>query len=80
MNVLMSCSFCEFIFFNWFIKYQIKQHIMGKRRLIFILLAILVSAVLAWNNYNSRFPNAPQEAQPTVNPENTGETPVVAEP
>jgi lipopolysaccharide export system protein LptC len=42
---------------------------MGKRRVIFILLAVLVTAALAWNNYASRSADTQQETQPVVSSE-----------
>lgn len=67
--------FYRFIDFNFCIKYLIKQHIMGKRRIIFILLAILVTVGLAWNNYSSRNAALQQDTLSVVNSEPVNEEP-----
>lgn len=41
---------------------------MGKRRIIFILLAVLVTVGLAWNNYSSRNAAVQQDTQAVVTP------------
>ena len=52
---------------------------MGKRRLIFILLAVLVTAGLAWNNYNSKHAVNEPEASPVVEETTVPEEPSIQE-
>lgn len=53
---------------------------MSKRRTIFILLAVLVTVGLAWNNYSSRNAAFQKDAQPVANPEPVNEEPTLEVP
>lgn len=51
---------------------------MGKRRIIFIFLAILVTAGLAWNNYSSKHAVNEPQVSPVVE-ETTAPEPSIPE-
>lgn len=52
---------------------------MGKRRIIFIFLAILVTAGLAWTNYNSKHAVNEPQASPVVEDTTASEEPSIPE-
>jgi hypothetical protein len=81
INLLMIyIVFINLLILIGVLKYLIKQHIMGKRRIVFILLAILVTLGLAWNNYSSRNAAIQQETKSVVDSQPVNEDPVAEQP